>query len=319
MRLVARQAEHRIDAARRVGASALADELIRGIESELDYLDEANAGRRFAKNLDGSDIHVPGVFPTLCASTVLVMEEVPGCTIADDAAVDACGVPREELARRLLRSFLRQILQRRALPRRPAPRERVHQPERRPVAHRLRRGRHDHARAARRAPGHRDRHGDPERLARRARRPSPRGRRRHHRPPLARDRPRRGAHRDGIGLQPEAHQPGARRHGPARPRRCRARSRCSAGRCSRSRARSACCAPGSTSPAPAPSSARADAERHDGHARGDHPARAHPRAAVAPHAARVDRGDQRPAPRRPADAPDRALRRRATARSSTAG
>jgi ubiquinone biosynthesis protein len=110
MRLVARQAEHRIAAARRVGASALADELIRGIESELDYLDEANAGRRFAKNLDGTDIHIPGVFPTLCASTVLVMEEVPGGTIADDAAVDACGVPREELARRLLRSFLRQIL-----------------------------------------------------------------------------------------------------------------------------------------------------------------------------------------------------------------
>ena len=110
MRLVARQAEHRIPAARRVGASALADELIRGIEAELDYLDEANSGRRFAKNLDGSDIHVPGVFSTLCASTVLVMEEVPGCTIADDTAIDACGVPREELARRLLRSFLRQIL-----------------------------------------------------------------------------------------------------------------------------------------------------------------------------------------------------------------
>ena len=110
MRLVAHQAERRIPAARRVGASALADELIRGIESELDYLDEANAGRRFAKNLDGTDIHIPGVFPTLCASTVLVMDEVPGRTIADDAAVDACGVPREELARRLLRSFLRQIL-----------------------------------------------------------------------------------------------------------------------------------------------------------------------------------------------------------------
>ncbi|MGZ4677802.1 MAG: ABC1 kinase family protein [Acidimicrobiia bacterium] len=110
MRLVARQAERRIAAARRISAGALADELINGIESELDYLDEANAGRRFAKNLDDTDVRVPGVFPTLCASTVLVMEEVPGRSIADTAAVDACGVPREELARRLLRSFLRQIL-----------------------------------------------------------------------------------------------------------------------------------------------------------------------------------------------------------------
>jgi ubiquinone biosynthesis protein len=110
MRLVARQAERRIDAARRIGASALADELIGGIESELDYMDEANAGRRFAKNLADSDVKVPGVYPTLCASTVLVMDEVPGRSIADDTAVDACGVPREELARRLLGSFLRQIL-----------------------------------------------------------------------------------------------------------------------------------------------------------------------------------------------------------------
>jgi ubiquinone biosynthesis protein len=111
MRLVARQAEHRIAAARRVGAVALADELIRGIESELDYLDEATAGRRFARNLEGSDVRVPAVFPTLCASTVLVMEEVPGRSIADHGAVEAAGVSREELARRLLRSFLRQILQ----------------------------------------------------------------------------------------------------------------------------------------------------------------------------------------------------------------
>ncbi len=110
MRLVARQAERRIGAAKRIGATALADELITGIESELDYLDEANAGRRFAKNLAGTDVKVPGVYPTLCATTVLVMDEVPGRSIADNEAVDACGVPREELARRLLRSFLRQIL-----------------------------------------------------------------------------------------------------------------------------------------------------------------------------------------------------------------
>jgi ubiquinone biosynthesis protein len=110
MRLVARQAERRIAAARRIGASELADELIAGIESELDYLDEATAGRRFAHNLTGPDVRVPAVHATLCATTVLVMEEVPGTTVADAAAVDACGVPREELARRLLRSFLQQIL-----------------------------------------------------------------------------------------------------------------------------------------------------------------------------------------------------------------
>jgi len=111
MRLVAAQASRRIDAARRLNAPALADELIDGIESELDYLQEANAGRRFAATLDATDVRVPAVHETLCTSTVLVMEEVHGRSIADAAAVDACGVPRVELARRLLRSFLRQILQ----------------------------------------------------------------------------------------------------------------------------------------------------------------------------------------------------------------
>jgi ubiquinone biosynthesis protein len=51
------------------------------------------------------------VYPTLCAPTVLVMAEVPGVSVADGAAVDACAVDRRELARRLLRSFLRQIIQ----------------------------------------------------------------------------------------------------------------------------------------------------------------------------------------------------------------
>ena len=61
--------------------------------------------------LGDSGIRVPGLHPTLCTSTVLVMDRAPGTTLADSAAVDACGVPREELARRLLRSFLAQILQ----------------------------------------------------------------------------------------------------------------------------------------------------------------------------------------------------------------
>lgn len=42
---------------------------------------------------------------------MLVMDEVPGTSVDHVDAIDRCGVPREELARRLLRSFLRQILQ----------------------------------------------------------------------------------------------------------------------------------------------------------------------------------------------------------------
>ena len=111
MRLVARQLERRVDAARRIGAASLANELIKGIESELDYRQEASAGQRFAKNLTDGDIRVPVVYPTLSTNTVLVMDEVPGTSVDNVEAIAQCGVPPEELARRLLRSFLRQILQ----------------------------------------------------------------------------------------------------------------------------------------------------------------------------------------------------------------
>ena len=231
MRLVARQAEHRIPAARRVGASGARR--------------RAHPRHRVRARLPRRGERGPPLREEPRRLRHPRPRRLPHA-VREHGARHGGGARPHHRRRRRRRRVRRPARgarppppalvpapdpERRAVPRRPAPRERVHQPERRPVAHRLRRGRHDHAGAARRAPGHRDRHGDPERVARRARRPSPRGRRRHHRPPLARGRPRRRPHRDGIGLQPEAHQPGARRHGPARPRRCRARSRCSAGRC----------------------------------------------------------------------------------------
>src|SRR3954454_21288278 len=51
--LVARILERRVEAARRVGARALADELLRSIELELDYEHEATAGARLRANRQG--------------------------------------------------------------------------------------------------------------------------------------------------------------------------------------------------------------------------------------------------------------------------
>lgn len=110
LRLVARQLDRRVDAAHRVGITRLADELVDGIEAELDYTKEAAAGRRFAETLAGDNVRVARVYPTLCTPTVLVMDEIPGTSVDDEAAVAACGVARSELAERLLRSFLHQIL-----------------------------------------------------------------------------------------------------------------------------------------------------------------------------------------------------------------
>jgi ubiquinone biosynthesis protein len=112
LRLVARQLERRVGAASRLGLGRLVEELIAGIEEELDYTHEAAAAVRLREDRAGDEgIAIPRVHPALSTARVLVMEEVPGTTVADDAAVAAAGVPRAVLSRRLLSSFLGQVLQ----------------------------------------------------------------------------------------------------------------------------------------------------------------------------------------------------------------
>jgi ubiquinone biosynthesis protein len=108
---VARQLDRRMEAAHRIGVRDLAGELIRSIEEELDYGRELAAGIRMREGR-GSDttVQVPGVHPTLSSERLLVMDEVVGKSVSDAAAVDAAPVERQELSRRLLASFLAQIL-----------------------------------------------------------------------------------------------------------------------------------------------------------------------------------------------------------------
>ena len=111
LRFTARILERRVEAARRVGVQQLAEELITGIEEELDYQREAAAGTKLRANrADDEGIAIPEVHPTLSTSRVLVMEEVVARTVGDSAAVAETGVEPAVLARHLLSSFLGQIL-----------------------------------------------------------------------------------------------------------------------------------------------------------------------------------------------------------------
>jgi ubiquinone biosynthesis protein len=111
LEFVARQLDRRVEAAHRIGIRDLSEELVTSIESELDYGREAVAGMRLRENRSGDlGVKIPGVHPTLSTRRLLVMDEVKGRSISDDEAVDAAPIGREELARRLLSSFLGQIL-----------------------------------------------------------------------------------------------------------------------------------------------------------------------------------------------------------------
>jgi ubiquinone biosynthesis protein len=108
---VARELDRHVEGARRVGVRALADELITSIEEELDYSREIKAGEKLRANREHDvGLQIPIVHPTLSSERLLVMNEVIGHSVSDTAAVDAVPVARPDLARRLLGSFLGQIL-----------------------------------------------------------------------------------------------------------------------------------------------------------------------------------------------------------------
>lgn len=107
----ARNLERQSDAAKRVGVVGLARELVSGITEELDFTREGanNAAMRRARAAD-EGVDIPEIYGDMTTRRVLVMDEVMGTPVSDQAAVSACGMPRAELARHLLDSFLTQIL-----------------------------------------------------------------------------------------------------------------------------------------------------------------------------------------------------------------
>ncbi|HEX3316460.1 MAG TPA: AarF/UbiB family protein [Solirubrobacteraceae bacterium] len=107
----ASQIDRRVASAHRFGVKELAGELIIGIEAELSYTDEANAGMTLRANRERDvGVDVPLVHTTLSTERVLVMDEVLGRPVSDATAVDAAAIERPELARRLLQSMLGQII-----------------------------------------------------------------------------------------------------------------------------------------------------------------------------------------------------------------
>ena len=62
----------------------LADEFVRSLRAQLDYLQEARNAERFAANFAGDPwVQIPRVFPDLTTSRVITLERIRGLKITD--------------------------------------------------------------------------------------------------------------------------------------------------------------------------------------------------------------------------------------------
>jgi ubiquinone biosynthesis protein len=103
--------EDRFELARRLDAKGILEEFASGVLIELDYRNEAYHMRRLDENMAQIEgVRVPDVDGARSARRVLTMEFIRGVKINDVAAMDAAGIDRDLIARRLLRAIIKQIL-----------------------------------------------------------------------------------------------------------------------------------------------------------------------------------------------------------------
>ncbi|GAB5493357.1 MAG: AarF/ABC1/UbiB kinase family protein [Phototrophicaceae bacterium] len=97
---------------RRVDASSIIEEFGRVLIEEVSYTKEAENARRFtAMFADNDGIYVPTVYEEFCTDKVLVLEDVTSIKIDDYARLAAAGISREEVAVRLMNTYLQQIFE----------------------------------------------------------------------------------------------------------------------------------------------------------------------------------------------------------------
>jgi len=88
------------------------DELAISTKQELDYLNEAHNIQEFAKNNQQIKyLRVPKVYDSYTTSKVLVMEYLEGKRVDDLEFLEAEGYDREEIANKLVHSYLKQLLE----------------------------------------------------------------------------------------------------------------------------------------------------------------------------------------------------------------
>lgn len=101
-----------LPAARRLGVPAVVSELARTLRAELDYDVEAANAERFAADFAGNPaVHVPQVYRHASTGQVITLERVAGIKVSDLPALDAAGIDRPALARRIVDVVLSMVFE----------------------------------------------------------------------------------------------------------------------------------------------------------------------------------------------------------------
>jgi predicted unusual protein kinase regulating ubiquinone biosynthesis (AarF/ABC1/UbiB family) len=95
---------------RRVDLDRLYDEFSRTTRRELDFVAEGENAERFALDFaDDPGLRIPRIYAETSTRRVLIMEDVSSLKIGDLEAIEAAGVSRKEVARRLFDTYLQQL------------------------------------------------------------------------------------------------------------------------------------------------------------------------------------------------------------------
>ncbi len=110
LRVVARAAMRWAVVRSRADVPRLLDEFARTLWEEVDYRAEAGNAERFGELFAGdAGVVIPQVYRDYSADRVLMLEDVASIKITDYAAIEAAGVDRKVVARRLMDLYLKMI------------------------------------------------------------------------------------------------------------------------------------------------------------------------------------------------------------------
>jgi predicted unusual protein kinase regulating ubiquinone biosynthesis (AarF/ABC1/UbiB family) len=112
LRVVGRWLKHYRPISDRADVPAIIEEFAATIREGVDYLAEGKNAETFAVNFkDDERVHVPIVVWNHTTRRVLTLEDVTAIKITDYAAITAAGIDRGEVAKALLRTYLKQIFE----------------------------------------------------------------------------------------------------------------------------------------------------------------------------------------------------------------